>query len=143
MYTVKSLKLTLDGAEKIMQAAVAKAKVIGVPMSIAIVDEGTNLFLFTRMEGGKPHTVQIAIAKARAAASNQQPTGKIGSTGNALDDFAAIALPLIAGPDRYVTIPGGLPIFVDGQCVGGVGASGGTGAQDAEACQAGLDAIRK
>ena len=138
MYTTKSLKLTLAGAERILQAALAKAREIGPPMSIAIVDEGTNLLAFIRMDGGKPHGIRIAQAKARAAASNRMPTGRIGSTGNPLDDVGAIMLPLAAGPDLYVTMPGGLPIMVDGQCVGGIGVSGGTGQQDTEVAQMGL-----
>lgn len=142
MYTAKSLRLTQEGAQKILEAAIRKAREIGVPMSIAIVDDGTNLFLFVRMDGGKPHGIKIAQAKARAAASNRMPTGRIGSTGNQLDDVGALLLPLVAGPDIYVTMPGGLPIIVDGQCVGGIGASGGTGQQDTEACQAGLDALK-
>ncbi len=141
MYTIKSLRLTQAGAERILQAALAKAREIGHPMSIAIVDEGTHLFLFARMEGGKPHTVKIAQAKARAAASNRMPTGRVGSTGNQLDDVGAIMLPLAAGPDLYVTMPGGLPIVVDGHCVGGIGVSGGTGQQDTEVAQAGLAAL--
>lgn len=141
MYTVKTLKLTQAGAERILQAALAKAPEIGHPMSIAIVDEGTHLLLFARMDGGKPHGIRIAQAKARAAASNRMPTGRVGSTGNQLDDVGAIMLPLAAGPDLYVTMPGGLPIVVDGHCVGGIGVSGGTGQQDTEVAQAGLAAL--
>ena len=122
MYTAKSLRLTQEGAQTIMEAAIRKAREIGVPMSIAIVDDGTNLFLFARMDGGKPHGIKIAQAKARAAASNRMPTGRVGSTGNQLDDVGALLLPLAAGPDMYVTMPGGLTIIVDGQCVGGIGA---------------------
>ena len=53
----------------------------------------------------------------------------------------AIALPLAAGTDMYVTFGGGLPIMADGQCVGGVGVSGGTGEQDTEVAQAGVAAL--
>jgi uncharacterized protein GlcG (DUF336 family) len=53
----------------------------------------------------------------------------------------AIALPLAAGTDMYVTFAGGVPIMVDGHCVGGVGVSGGTGEQDAEVARAGIAAL--
>ena len=142
MDTKSSLKLTADGAEKILKAAIAKVKEMGIPMSVAIVDEGTHLLAFARTDGGKPHTVKIAIAKARAAASNRMPTGKVGSAGTPLDDFMATALMLAAGPDLYVTFLGGLPVEVDGHCVGGVGVSGGTGQQDVEVAQAGLAALK-
>ncbi len=135
------LKLTEEGVEKIMRAAVAKAKEVGVPMSIAVVDEGTNLLAFVRTQGGKPHNVRIALAKARAAASNRMPTGKIGSVGQPLDEAGAVAIMLAAGPDLYTTLPGGLPILVQGQCVGGIGVSGGTGEQDLAVAQAGLAAL--
>jgi glc operon protein GlcG len=62
--------------------------------------------------------------------------------GNPLDDFSGIVIPLAAGPENYITISGGLPIVVDGRCVGAVGVSGGLGEQDVEVAQAGLDALR-
>jgi uncharacterized protein GlcG (DUF336 family) len=110
-------------------------------MSVAIVDAGCNLLLFSRMDLGKPHTVAIAQAKARAAASNRLPTAKIGSTGNELGDFAALAVTLAAGPDRYAAFAGGLPIMVDAHCVGGIGVSGGRGEQDLEVAKAGVAAL--
>jgi uncharacterized protein GlcG (DUF336 family) len=142
MHTGKSLRLAEAGADAIMRAAVAKAREIGVSMSIAIVDEGTNLLRFTRTEGGKIHTIGIAMAKARAAASNRMPTAKVGSMGNELSDYAGIALTLAAGTERYATLPGGLPIIVDGHCVGGIGVSGGLGEQDVLVAQASLSALR-
>jgi uncharacterized protein GlcG (DUF336 family) len=85
--------------------------------------------------------VAIAQAKARAAASNRLPTGKIGSTGNELGDFAALALTLAAGPDRYAAFGGGLPVMADAHCVGGIGVSGGTGEQDLEVAKAAVAAL--
>jgi len=52
-------------------------------------------------------------------------------------------LPLAAGPDLYVTMPGGLPIVVDDHCVGGIGVSGGTGQQDTEVAQAGRAGLQR
>ena len=134
-------RLTESGASAAMAAAVAKARQVGIPMSIAIVDAGCNLLQFTRMDGGKPHTIKISQAKAAGAASNRRPTGKIGSTGNEVSDFGALALTLAAGPDRYAGFIGGLPILVDGHCVGGIGVSGGTGEQDVEVATAGIAAL--
>ena len=65
---------------------------------------------------------------------------RISSTGQPLNDHMAIALPLAAGTDMFVTFTGGVPIMVDGHCVGGVGVSGGTGEQDAEVARAGISA---
>jgi uncharacterized protein GlcG (DUF336 family) len=141
MITRQALKLNWEGTSRILQAAVRKANELGVPMSIAVVDDGTQLLGFARTDQGKPHTIRIAQTKARAAASNRIPTGKISSTGQEINDHIAIALPLAAGTDIYVTIGGGLPILVDGHCVGGVGVSGGTVPQDTEVAQAGVAAL--
>lgn len=134
-------RLTEAGAAAIMAAAVARVHALGIPMSVAIVDAGCHLLLFTRTGGGKPHTVRIAQAKARAAASNRLPSGKIGSTGNELSDFGALALTLAAGPEIFAAFPGGLPIVAGGHCVGGIGVSGGTSEQDVEVARAGLEAL--
>ena len=136
-----TFRLTEAGASTVMTAAVAKGRQLGIPMSIAIVDAGCNLLQFIRMDGGKRHTIRIAQAKASAAASNRLPTAKVGSTGNELSDFGALALTLAAGPDRYAAFIGGLPILVDGHCLGGIGVSGGTGDQDVEVARAGIAAL--
>lgn len=141
MITRQALKLNWEGTNRILQSAVRKVQEIGIPMSIAVVDEGGHLLGFARTDEGKPHNIRIAQVKARAAASNRLPTAKISSTGQPLSDHMAIALPLAAGTDMYLTFAGGLPIMVDGHCVGGVGVSGGTGEQDAEVARAGIAAL--
>ena len=141
MITRPALKLNWEGTNRVLQAAVRKAQEMGIPMSIAVVDEGTHLLGFARTDEGKPHNIRIAHVKARAAASNRLPTGKISSSGKPVDDHMAIALPLAAGTDMYLTFKGGLPITIEGHCVGGVGVSGGTGDQDAEVARAGIDAL--
>jgi glc operon protein GlcG len=141
MITRPALKLNWEGTIRVLQAAVRKAQEMGIPMSIAVVDDGSHLLGFGRTDEGKPHTIKIAQAKARAAASNRLPTGKISSTGQPVDDHMAIALPLAAGTDMYLTFKGGLPITIEGHCVGGVGVSGGTGDQDTEVAKAGIDAL--
>lgn len=141
MITRQALKLNWAGTNRILQAAVRKVQEIGIPMSIAVVDEAGHLLGFARTDEGKPHNILIAYAKARAAASNRLPTGKISSSGQPVNDHMAIALPLAAGTDMYVTFAGGLPIMVNGHCVGGVGVSGGTGEQDAEVARAGIGAL--
>jgi uncharacterized protein GlcG (DUF336 family) len=141
MITRQALKLNWEGTNRILQAAVRKVQETGIPMCIAIVDEAGHLLGFARTDEGKPHSIRIAQVKARAAASNRLPSGKIGSTGNPLNDHMAIALPLAAGTDMYLTFAGGVPIMVDGHCVGGVGVAGGTGAQDEEIARAAIAAL--
>ncbi len=141
MITRQALKLNWEGTNRVLQAAVQKVQELGIPMSIAVVDEAGHLLGFARTDEGKIHNIRIAQVKARAAASNRLPTGKISSSGHPLNDHMAIALPLAAGTDMYLTFAGGLPIMVNGSCVGGVGVSGGTGEQDAEVARAGIAAL--
>jgi uncharacterized protein GlcG (DUF336 family) len=141
MITRQALKLNWDGTSRILQAAVRKAEEIGVPMSIAVVDEGGHLLGFVRTDQGKTHNIPMALAKARSAAFKQIPTGKTGTLGNPLDDHMAIALTLAGGPENFVTFSGGFPILRERHCVGGVGVSGGTGEQDNAVAQAGLEAL--
>jgi len=141
MITRQALKLNWDGTNRILQAAVRKAEEIGVPMSIAVVDEGGHLLGFVRTDQGKAHNIPMALAKARSAAFKQIPTGKTGTLGNPLDDHMAIALTLAGGPENFVTFSGGFPILLGGHCVGGVGMSGGKGEQDIAVAQAGLEAL--
>ena len=141
MITRPAMKLNWEGTNRILQVAVKKVHQIGIPMSIAVVDEGGHLLGFARTDEGKPHNIRIAQTKARAAASNRLPTGKINSSGKPVNDHMAIALPLAAGMDMYVTFAGGVPIILEGHCVGGVGVSGSTGEQDADVARAGIAAL--
>ena len=142
MITRQALKLNWEGTNRIPQAAVKKAQEMGIPMSIAVMDEGGHLLGFARTDEGKIHNIRVAHVKARAAASNRLPTGKISSSGHPLNEHMAIALPLAAGTDMYITFAGGLPIMVQNQCIGGVGVSGGTGEEDAQVARAGIEALQ-
>jgi hypothetical protein len=70
------------------------------------------------------------------------PSGKKSPSGNERDDHHALAITLAAGPGSFVTIPGGLPIIVDGHCIGAVGASG-AAKHDVDIAQAGIDAFER
>jgi glc operon protein GlcG len=75
LVTRNNLKLTLEGARAVLEAAERHAREIGVPMDIAVVDDGGHLVAFARMDGAKVSSVQIAIAKAECAAIRGQPSG--------------------------------------------------------------------
>jgi len=125
MYVADSKRLTLAGAKKMMVTAVAMAEEAGIAISVAIVDAGGHVILVERMDGGRFHTVQSATTKAVCAASNKRPTTAQGAQGQPLDTVHAIGLALAAGADRWTAMEGGCPILVDGECIGGVGVSGG------------------
>lgn len=135
MYSYTALKLTQAGAAKVMEYALAKVKETGRPVSVAVVDEGGHLLAFSRTDGSELYTIPIAIAKARSAALSKFPTGKLSPTGVERSDHHALAITLAAGPDSFVSMGGGAPIFINGQVVGGISVSG-AGHKDAEIAKA-------
>ena len=74
--TVPSLKLTSDGAMKLLHAAMAKAREMGVPQCISIVDPGGHLLAFARMDGAFSQSIDTSLMKAMTAASYGIPTGR-------------------------------------------------------------------
>lgn len=133
MITRTALKLTHEGALKMLAAAVAKAMEMGVPQNINIVDEGGNLLAFVRMDGAKLLSRETSLSKAITAASHRQPSSRL----NPKDEMK---LSLAAG-QRLTNLEGGLPIIIDGHLIGAIGVGSGTGAQDVEVGRAGLAAI--
>jgi len=125
MYVASTKRLTLAGAQKMMATAVAAAEREGVAIAVAIADAGGHLVLLQRMDGGRFHTVHSATTKAVCAASNKRPTTAKGAQAQALDTTHAIGLALAAGPERWTAMEGGAPVIVDGECIGGIGVSGG------------------
>lgn len=125
---VSSAKLTLEGATKILQAALARAKELGVPECITIVDAGGHLLAFARMDGARVLSQQSATRKAMTAATTGQETGRF-----APDRALALAE---ATDGRMTNLLGGLPLLVDGHIVGGIGVGSGTGEQDRDVARA-------
>ena len=82
------------------------------------------------MDGGRFHTVHSATTKAVCAASNKRPTSAQGAQAQPLDVAHALGLALAAGPERWTAMEGGYPVIVDGECIGGIGVSGGDWATD-------------
>src|ERR1019366_3190168 len=140
MLTRNNVRLTLEGARAILSAAEAKAREIKVPQNIAVVDESGFLLAFGRMDSAKLSSVEVSLTKAGAAAIRRAPTGP----SPAADPSVLLSLGLAIATDGKLTcLRGGLPLFVDGQCVGGIGVSAGTEDQDVMVAQAGVDALQK
>lgn len=135
MDTINVPKLTMDGVLKILQAAINKAKEMGVPQCIAVVDDGGNLLGFIKMDGAKFLSIKSCINKAIAAASIRIPTG------NHPEDLG-LKLAL-ATEGMYTNLKGGLPIIIDGYTVGGIGVGSGTGEQDLEVAKAAIAVLSK
>jgi uncharacterized protein GlcG (DUF336 family) len=131
--TVPHSKLTHDGALRLIQAAMAKAQQMGVPQCIAVVDDGGNMLAFVRMDGAKFLSASSALNKARTAASTRQATGGA---------HAEVEIKLaIATGGGFTNLKGGLPVILNGHCVGAIGVGSGTGDQDAEVGRAALAAV--
>ena len=129
-------RLSLDDARLLIEGATQKANEIGVPMCIAIVDEGGNLIAFERMDGGKITSAIIAQDKAFTAAGARKATHEYNAAcqpGNLVFGIHTA----IGG--RLCVVGGGLPVMVDGEVVGGIGLSSGTPQQDMDCAQAAID----
>ena len=125
MYVADTKRLTLAGAKKMMATAIGRAEEAGVAISVAIADAGGHLVMLERMDRGRFHTVHSSTTKAVCAASNKRPTTAKGAQAQPLDTTHALGLALAAGPERWTAMEGGYPIIIGGECIGGIGVSGG------------------
>jgi glc operon protein GlcG len=139
MLSRNNIQLTLEAARAILAAAEAKARAIKVPQNIAIMDGGGHLLAFVRMDGAKLSSIEVALTKARAAALRRTPTAPSPSSGER-NVVLSLGLSLATG-GKLTSIRGGLPLLVEGQCVGGIGVSAGTEDEDVEVAQAGVEAL--
>jgi uncharacterized protein GlcG (DUF336 family) len=129
--------LTMDRAQLIIEAAIDKAKTVGQPMNIAVVDAGANLVAFMRMDGAWLGSIDIAINKAFTAKAFDISTLELGRNSQPGDQFFGIH---VSNHGRVMIFAGGMPIKVNGQIAGAVGVSGGSGEQDQVVAEAAVAA---
>ena len=129
--------LTMDKAQLAIEAAIDKAKKIGQPMNIAIVDAGANLVAFMRMDGAWLGSIDIAINKAFTAKAFDISTLELGRNSQPGDQFFGIH---VSNHGRVMIFAGGMPIKLNGQIAGAVGVSGGSGEQDQAVAEAAVAA---
>jgi uncharacterized protein GlcG (DUF336 family) len=130
---VPHLKLTHDGALKMLRAAVAKALEMKQPQCISITDDGGHLLAFVRMDGAKVLSIDSSLKKAMTAASSRVPTGQA---------HASVETKLaLATRGKLTNLLGGVPIVVEGHVIGAIGVGSGTGEQDLEVAKAALAAL--
>ncbi|HJV85591.1 MAG TPA: heme-binding protein [Noviherbaspirillum sp.] len=127
--------LTLDDARKIATAAEAEARANNWAVTISIVDDGGHLLWLHRLDGAAPISAHIAPAKAKTAALGRRET-------KVYEDM------INNGRVSFVTVPeveglleGGVPVMVNGQCVGAVGVSGVKSSEDVQIARAGIAAL--
>ena len=131
--------LTLALAEQILEAAKAEAERQGWSMSFAVVDAAGRQVAMIRMDGARWMTARVAQAKAFTAATFRRPSAAVEELAEQRPDLFQSVTELIDEP--MLLAGGGLPILIDGKLLGGVGASGGSEAEDIDCAQVGLDAI--
>src|SRR5215216_6619520 len=131
--------LSLDGAKRVIAAAVAEAKRANAPGGvIAVVDDGGNLMALERLDGTFAAGANISIGKARTAVLFKKPT-------KVFEDIIKNGrTAMVALPDSFFTpLQGGVPIEYEGKIIGGVGVSGAASAQqDEELAVAGANAFK-
>ena len=126
--------LTAADARAIAAAAEAEAVAHGWAVSIAVVDDGGHLWCLQRLEGAPPISTEIAPAKARTAALGRRESRVYEEMINQ-GRVSFLSAPL------HGMLEGGVPILVDGQCVGAVGVSGVKSAEDAQIARVGIAAL--
>src|SRR4030095_3134590 len=121
-----------DAAMKAIAAAEAEAKKNNWPMVIAVVDSGSRLVAFSRMDGAQLGSIDIAMGKAMTSNNLRRPTKDL----QELVGQGGANLRLLAAPG-VTPLEGGVPIVADGKIIGAIGVSGATSAQDAQCAMAG------
>jgi len=125
--------LTLEDCKKIGAACEAEARKNKWNVVIAILDDGGHLLWLVRMDGATPANAEIAIGKGRSAAVSRR------TTKNWEDRIAAGRTALLNMP--VLPVQGGVPIMVNGECVGAVGVSGVQSHEDEQIANAGIAAL--
>jgi uncharacterized protein GlcG (DUF336 family) len=126
--------INIAAAKKIAAGVVAECQSNKWNIAVAIVDTHGSLVYFERIEDTQTVSMDIAIMKAKAAATYRRTT-------RAFADAIAKGGPAVMTLPGVVASPGGMPIFVGGKVIGGVGVSGVTGDQDEQCAKAGLGAM--
>ena len=134
MLTIR--RLDVDEAQILIEGAAAKAREIGVPMCIAVTDESGHMIRFQRMNGGKVSSISIAIDKAATAAIARHGTHVYNQL--CVPGSPTFGIHMTNG-GHFSIIGGGLPVFINGEIVGGIGLSSGTAEQDRICAEAAIE----
>jgi uncharacterized protein GlcG (DUF336 family) len=127
--------LTLSDLKAMAAAAEAEALAHQWAVTIAIVDDGGHLLWLQRLDGAAPLSAHIAPAKARSAALGRRESKGYEDVINQ-GRYSFLSVPTLEG-----MLEGGVPVMVDGQCVGAVGVSGVKSSEDARIARAGIAAL--
>ncbi len=126
--------LEVEDIQAALEAAKAEAVKNGWAVSISVVDDGGHPMGFLRLTDAAPISAQIAFGKARAAALSRRES-------RFYEDMVKNGRTAFLSVSDFITLEGGVPVLVSGQCVGAVGVSGVRSDQDAQVATAGVQAI--
>ncbi len=126
--------INIAAAKKIAAGVIAECQGNKWNVAVAIVDTHGSLVYFERMEDTQTASMDIAIMKAKAAATYRRAT-------RVFADVIAKSGPAVMTLPGAIASPGGVPIFVGGKIIGAVGVSGVTGDQDEQCAKAGVAAM--
>lgn len=132
------MQLNLDLALAMVAAARKEAEKIGVPMVIAVVDEGGNLIAQQRMDDALLVSVDIALNKAYSAVAVKMATHELSALAQPGQPLYGIHT---TDRSRIVIFGGGFPIVHGDRIIGGIGVSGGSVEDDMRCSVAGLAAL--
>lgn len=130
--------ITLEDARRVIAAAEQKAKEIGQPMNIAVVDGGGNLVAHVRMDKAWVGSIDISINKAWTARAFDISTKELAELSQSGDEFFGIH---VSNRGRVMIFAGGVPLKRGGEVMGAIGVSGGMGKQDQAVAEAGASAF--
>ena len=133
------LTLSLSDADDMISAARAAAIVCGLPYCIAVVDAGGHLLAFSRQDGALIGCIDLAINKARTARLFDKSTIEVQQLAQPGADLFGIQQ---SNKGEVVIIGGGLPVVVNGEVIGAIGASAGTVAQDITVAEAAIAVLQ-
>ena len=136
--TVNQTSVSLDDAQRVIAAGQAKAAEIESPSNIAVVDAGGNLVAHARMDGAWIGSIDISINKAFTARALDISTEDLAANAGPGNQFYGIH---VSNGGRIMIFAGGVPLRHNGQVVGAVGVSGGTGDQDTTVAKAAAKAM--
>ena len=130
--------ITLEQAQAVVAAALAKSTEIGTLMNVAVVDEGGNLTAFAKQDGAWMGSIDISMRKAQTSRFFDMPTGAIGE----LSQPSGALYNIEHSNGGLITFPGGLPIKdATGEIIGAIGVSGSTVENDHTVAEAGATAL--
>lgn len=130
--------VTLEDARRVITAAEKKAAEIGQPMNIAVADVGGNLVAHVRMDGAWLGSVDISIKKAWTSRAFDIATKDLAEHSQSGGQFSGINA---SNNGKVMIFAGGIPLKQGGKVVGAIGVSGGSGEQDHQVAEAGMEAF--